>query len=404
MFHQATDLSRGFLPATDPIMVLPELSKEGKLLALNKEINGIIRSLPQLLAEKKLREVIDQLEVTCCDQHIILEHHNVMQKKAAALFLSMIAQAYVFAEPANPPKEIPSVIAQNLYRIAFLGQRRPMLAYSEYALHNWYRIDPAKPVTLQNIQPIVTFTGTPDEIWFIKIHVAIEAVCIHALQAAKRIHACLIQTEKPYSADEIKKSFEIITIAMLEATELMHRMKDNCHADVFFHQLRQYWKGWDTIINETSGKKGVMLQGVDTGKNESYAYSGVSGAQSSIVPALDAILNIKQPVNSMFEQLDHFKSYMPREHQAIISNFGLCKTRRYVKGADNHALSQAYNEACGAVAKFRGAHLAVVHSYIYQQAKAAGINKEAIAGTGGAPASHYLSERLMTTQQHKLSM
>jgi len=50
----------------------------------------------------------------------------------------------------------------------------------------------------------------------------------------------------------------------------------------------------------------------------------------------------------------------------------------------------------------RGAHLALVHLYIYKQAEEQGIQRNVITGTGGAPIETYLANRFSQTRSSML--
>ena len=50
-----------------------------------------------------------------------------------------------------------------------------MLSYASYALHNWRRLDPQKPIELGNVVLLQNFLGGLDEEWFVLIHIDIEA-------------------------------------------------------------------------------------------------------------------------------------------------------------------------------------------------------------------------------------
>ena len=73
-----------------------------------------------------------------------------------------------------------------------------------------------------------------------------------------------------------------------------------------------------------------------------------------------------------------------------------------MKHGDNEALCEVYDKAVSALIRFRGAHIRVVHDYVYQQAINVGVSKKQIAGTGGTVADYYLSERFKTTREQKL--
>ena len=52
--------------------------------------------------------------------------------------------------------------------------RPPVLSYASYALDNWRRLDPTKPIQLDNIVLLQNFLGGLDEEWFVVVHIQIE--------------------------------------------------------------------------------------------------------------------------------------------------------------------------------------------------------------------------------------
>lgn len=408
MFHHSLDLTRGFLPSTDPLTMLPEdTDNPHQELVFNKVINSIIQRLPTLLKEKKLGEEIKTIDHTFASHFLILEKWNDEQRILAVLFLSSIAQAYIFEDVNAKRQEIPAVIAKNLYRLAYEYQHRPMLTYNEYVLCNWKRLDTSKPISLENIEPIVTFTGTEDEKWFIKIHVVIEAECAMALKAANSLYKILktisksddIDTEK--IAHEIKMKLIFIKLSLDAAVILIRKMKEKCQPSIFWEQLRPFLQGWHAVSDIENRKKGVVFAGLENHEHDAYLYHGPSGAQSSILPALDAILNVKHEINSMSEHLDLFKSYMPRAHREIILKFERSSVSSFVETSSNDGLHRAYNETVLSVKQFRGAHLRLVHDYIYKPAALQGIEKKQIVGTGGSPLNLYLTGRFNSTGESR---
>jgi indoleamine 2,3-dioxygenase len=80
------------------------------------------------------------------------------------------------------------VLAAPWYRIAESLGRPPVLSYSSYALHNYFRFDPSREIECGNLALIQNFLGGIDEEWFILIHVEIERKAGPAMAA---LPACL---------------------------------------------------------------------------------------------------------------------------------------------------------------------------------------------------------------------
>jgi indoleamine 2,3-dioxygenase len=383
----------GFLPAQAPETTLPEKS------AYQSKINHIIHNLPALLKAKTLRAEVDALNAEFPNPVLELEKGNKAQKTAALCFLTAIAQAYVCEDTAKPIQHLPATIAKPLYALAKSRQRFPMITYSDYVLNNWRLIDDTKPVSLDNIETIVSFSGTKDEAWFIKIHVAIEAVSAKAITAAQTAYHESLKNNP--DASVIEQSLRAMTESLNQSIDIMHKMKDNCHPEVFWNVLRPYLGGWEKVKPANCEDAGVRFEGIQTRDTKPFAFGGPSGAQSSIVPALDTALKIKHDIDGMHKKLLEFKEYMPNQHQAFILQFTNSKIKSVAKHSSNPELIAAYDDAVSAVKRMRGAHLGLVHAYIYNPAANQGIPAHVITGTGGAPIKGYLGGRL--TDTHTLS-
>jgi len=394
IFQQASvDLSNGFLPGTRPVTKLPDNSE------YHKRLNDIISNLPTLIKEKLLRKTIDDLDKEFVNAELSLEKGNKAQKNTAIMFIVAIAQGYIFEDTKNPANIIPAVIAKNLYLLCKSRQRFPMITYADYVLNNWRMKNPCGEITLDNIEPIFTFTGTTDEAWFIKIHVAIESACGQALRAAEATYL-----EAKNSAPDTKKMSSALTAiaeSLQKAIDVMHEMKTGCNPDTFWDIMRPYLSGWDKIKATGSDDLGVKFAGIRTKDTKPFDFTGPSGAQSSIVPALDNALRIKHEIDGMFKLLLKFKEYMPNDHQAFIAHFSDSKIKTVVYKSGSPTLIDAFKSAIDAVQKMRGAHLGLVHQYIYKTAGARGIPAHVITGTGGAPIDGYLAGRYEDTLKVK---
>lgn len=367
------DAKRGFLPVKSPLTALPNNCD------IHIELNRIAHNLPLLLKTNTLRDEIDALNKKYSDASLKLQINNKQEKDIAILTLTMLTQAYIWQTPNQPNNLIPAVISKNLEMLCQPHPKRfPILTYSDYVLNNWKLIDPNIGFTLENIEPIFTFTGVRDEAWFIKIHLAIEAASGAALRSVYEI-CCFNNTE-----DQIIRLLNIVSESLKKATTILLRMKEHCNPEFFYQTLRPFLTGWDK-------KLGIRFEG-----NESIRqYKGPSGAQSSILPVLDEALGVKHEKDEMYEHLLLFKQYMPHKHSSFI-NF--IQTRAIPLGENSsERLIESLNNAIKGVQDFRFMHrYAMVGRYIEKQViKNAEPGKS--TGTGGTTID-YLEKR------HKNSM
>lgn len=377
----------GFL-SKDNLKELPVYS------VLHGELNIIIKNLPELLNKKQLRLKIDALNKKYSHSKKIVLLSNTHEKNIAILMLTMLAQAYIWESLEKPANIIPDIIACNLEILSRSMQRYPIMSYRDYVLNNWYCIGPKNGITLDNIEPIFTLTGDISEKWFIKIHVVIEALsapAIHALYEASLLNYMMNPHDSlKYKSDE-KYLIELLThgvaASINKATKVLLKMKDHCVPEFFYQRLRPLLNGWDD-------KLGIMFE---KEQNMSHNYKGSSGAQSSVLPALDAGLGVKHEMNSMFQHLLTFQQYMPLEHQHFINQL---KIRAIIsKPYHSNEVTEALHCAVQEVQRFRFMHYhVIIHNFIAKPGVNKGVSSDMMTGTGGTDIDDYLLKRHSNTQ------
>lgn len=381
----------GFLPVNEPMCGLLERS------ALDKALNNLLKQLPVLIRDRSLRSQIDAFNMEYASKLNPLRGYVPRAIESNLLALGMLAQAYIFENPAQPVNVLPAILSEQILQLSSMTKRLPVLTYSNYILNNWQLIDKYTPISLENIKPLFTFTGSVDEEWFINIHVAIEAACHHALIAAKK------SLNAKLSLEQWIELYELIANSLSEARIILLRMKEHCQPDYFYHILRPFLSGWETVKTQVEGREesGIRFQrAVSANEKEPLrCYRGSSGAQSGILPAFDAFLNIKQENDPMHKVLQEFQAYMRPEDRALIACLGKNNIQALLQQEKDERLVQAVENATKQQALFRMAHISIVHQFIYAPAKKLGISSEVIKGTGGTPTEEYLGKRAVVTQQ-----
>jgi indoleamine 2,3-dioxygenase len=163
--------------------------------------------------------------------------------------------------------------------------------------------------------------------------------------------------------------------------------------------VRPYIHGWK---NNPSLHDGVAYEGVEAYGGRPQRFRGETGAQSSIVPALDAFLCIAHAEDPLRAYLGEMRDYMPPPHRAFIEAIEAGPSLRpfvAAAGATDTALRAAYDSCIGHIQRFRSVHLEVAASYIARQAQTGGANPNAV-GTGGTPFMEYLKKHRDETAAH----
>jgi indoleamine 2,3-dioxygenase len=384
---EAFDVSpqRGFLPAQDPLRRLPGAFDRWEHLAVE---------LPKLLVSDRLRRVIDGLPVIETDSLA-----PGAQLERAMLLLSYLGHAYVWGGGAGvePAKRIPAGLAVPWYAIAQRLGRPPILSYASYALHNWRRLDPAGPLSLGNICLLQNFGAGVDEEWFILIHVDIEAKAAPALAAlGPAQHAVRRGDERA-----LEWHLSAVAAALSAICRTMDRMPEYCDPYVYYHRVRPYIFGWK---NQPALPDGLLYDGVAAYGGRPQQFRGETGAQSSIVPALDALLGVPHANDPLRAYLMEMRQYMPPKHRAFIEAVERGPAvRDFVlsRGASNPALRDVYNRCLQLVESFRARHLEYAARYINSQNRDKTGNPTDI-GTGGTPFMPYLKKHLDETSVRKI--
>jgi len=403
VINTMTDIQRGFLTLDNPVSHLPLTSP------LNIRLNHIISHLPELLRAGKLRQEVTALNAEMANATIDIDDGNIQQQNAAILILLMIAQGYVWENPCQPENMIPAILARNIYSLCKSQQRFPALTYADYVLYNWKLKDSSKEISLDNIEPLATFTGQSDEAWFITIHVVIEAVCGKALEAAfqaSRLAHVVKTTHQPWSPTveiQLCEYLEKISLTLQEAMDILSKMQDGCDPHFYWSTLRHYLNGWEKVKTDTDNdaNHGVYFDGVVIhGKMPKFRYKGPSGAQSSIMPALDAALGLNHDIDEMYQTLLAFQQYMPPNHMLFIQVMKLSELKHLIQTINSSALTEAWKNALHYLGVFRLEHLKLVQQYIYHPAEKQGLSTLDLTGTGGSPLSQYLGSRYESTRNN----
>ncbi|HEY2921677.1 MAG TPA: hypothetical protein VGK77_22045 [Candidatus Binatia bacterium] len=376
------DAERGFLPRPDPLDCLPkgfdaweEVGRELPKLMLTGTIRRFIRQLPLLDAARL---------------------GNDRQRKRAMAILSFVGHAYVWGEKETV-SSLPSCLAVPWYQVARMLGRPPVLSYASYVLDNWRRVDAHNPIEVGNIVLLQNFLGGQDEEWFVLIHVAIEAIAGAALEAIAAAQRAVSDEESEGVAD----CLETIGWAVEAMNRILLRMTERCDPYVYFHRVRPYIHGW---ANQPSIPQGLVYEGVEDYGGTPQRFRGETGAQSSIIPALDAVLGVTHAEDMLRSYLNEMRDYMPPRQRAFIEAVEAGPSvRQYVlRHSKAHpTLRDAYNAAIDGVCRFRSTHLEYAHSYINKQSRGDTRNPTSV-GTGGTPFIPYLTKHRNETKSHRV--
>lgn len=382
------DLSpeRGFLP-DDPLGELTDFP----------ELNELGRTLPKLLSTRRVRRFINE--------HFRLSRPiprswRPADARAAMRILSFAGHAYVWEVPEQPAATLPPQLAQPWHDVAQQVGRPPVLSYASYALDNWRRLDPTQPIELDNIVLLQNFLGGQDEEWFVAVHIQIERQAGPGLAGLLRAMRGAAEDKE----EEVVLGLRSVALAQIEMRDTLLRMKERCDPYVYYNRVRPYIHGWK---NSPTLPDGLVYEGVPAYAGRPQQFRGETGAQSSIVPCLDAALGIAHAQDPLTLYLQEMREYMPPRHRALLQTLeattdglGRPLLLGYVcdRRSGHPGLRDDYCTCVDLLAQFREIHIGYADAYIYRQHQSHSSNPTAV-GTGGTPFMTYLQKHLDETKQ-----
>ncbi len=378
----APDPQRGYLPVIDP---LPRLD------ASFEPWETTAAGLPKLMLGDHLRETLAALPPFPLDQL-----HDTAALERAMVILSFLGHAYVWGG-AEPAGRIPASITVPWWAVAARLGRPAVLSYASYALHNWRRLDPAAPVALGNIALLQNFLGGLDEEWFVLVHVDIEARAAPGLAALLPAQAAVGRGE----AAALRSALETVAPAVEAMCRSMDRMPEGCDPYIYYRRVRPYIHGWK---DNPALPDGVVYEGVGTKEGRAVRLRGETGAQSAIVPALDAALGVAHARDPLKAYLEEMRHYMPPAHRGFVERLerGPSIREAVVARRADAGLRSAYNDCVALLGRFRTTHLEYAARYVHRQARH-GAGNPTDVGTGGTPFMAYLRKHREETEAHRLA-
>ncbi len=355
---------RGFLPADDPARAFPPDTPWAMLDALG-------RDLPSLLYQEGFRDYVRRLEIPDwpadraeADSLPLLRLYYVRLGFLASAYINQVSQPRATRLPAN--------IAGPLCRACKLLGRPPILSYDGYVLYNWKRFDPQGPIALGNIDTLQNFVHLYDEHWFILVHVEIEAIAADIVAAIARIQRGL----DPPQPEVIDRELEVIADAIRRQTAVLRRIPEHMDPALYYRTFRPYIRFFENVVYE----------GVDEAPMN---FRGETGAQSSILPMLTALMKLRHDPSILTQHLEDMRRFMPEEHRRLIQHVEAMPSLRPL--ADKHA----YNNVLEAMAAFREVHYRWAQEYIHRWV-------DDPRGTGGTPYMKWLRQLIDETRAQRL--
>ncbi|MDP3763609.1 MAG: hypothetical protein Q8Q92_03090, partial [bacterium] len=275
---------------------------------------------------------------------------NEAEKNRAMMIYGFGASAYVHS--ASPPRKILCKnLAQPLVWLSSHFDKPAILSYCSYSLSNWKRIDASKDIELGNIKLLQNFIELYDENWFILIHVDIERKASLAIESAVAAISCVENED----AHNLLLNLKAVSASIAMMIDTLKRMPEYCSPEIYYKMVRPWIMYFDSVVYENVDVEPKKLR-------------GETGAQSSIMPFLEAALGLSHQESVLTQHLQTMRSYMPLKHRLLIETVEkTSRIREFIINSGSAELKEAYNNCLERMFEFRNIHLNYAHSYIHQK-------------------------------------
>lgn len=383
------DVSK-FVPEESPLDALPRFYEPWE---------NIVRQLPKLIKDGKLRETVADLQILPVS-HSLLPTNRHWQR--AYSVLTFISQGYLFENVTSVVDTLPKQLAIPWVEVSRQCGLPPVTTYAAVVLWNWKLINPNKPPSLDNVRALFTYTGTHAEEWFYIVHLAIELAAAPGIKSANECYEAISKED----SEKVVASLNAVASSIVAMIELIKKMRDGCTPEEFFHSVRIWQSGSesDMFPNGLKYESAIVKKFDDkTIREDCMKFSGASAVQSSIMPAYDILLGI-QHTESNKDFLELQRWHMPLDHrQYLLEKSQLKSARDYVlQKKANVNLVDAYNNCITEIANFRKQHIQLVTSYIINQLPQSDDDGDQARGTGGSLIMEFLKRIRDHVIEHEL--
>jgi len=389
--HFSVGSANGFFPSSPPLVNLPTMFQP--LTRILNEIpmtkmDGSLGLLGMKDLGRTVQEELPVIDVSKIEDPVLL----------TALFrdYSFTASSYLL-EPAHHTlletgkygvarSVLPSCLAIPL---EILGKKLgcfPFLDYANaYSLNNWRIADSDLPMHYNNIKVMRQFNGCSDERGFISTHSSMVYHSYILIQAGQ--DAILSAAEKDTYG--LARALRTHAEGLDKIYDQFREMWRVCNPKAYL-QFRTFIMG--PLGNSEMFPDGLTYEGVDP---EPRYYRGETGAQDSMIPATDNLLQLHYPKNSLTSYLEDLRDYRPKDHRAYIEWVQKAASQVDLKkvALTSSRSSLALLENLNLVAKFRSQHWTMTKQYILNHTKFP-------RATGGTPITTYLPNLLGATLEY----
>lgn len=260
-----------------------------------------------------------------------------------------------------------------------------------YSLYNYSLADPALGTSsYSNLRLVRSFEKGLDpkssEAGFVLTHVHMVEKTAPLINGAVSLLSAI--EDAPANTDAVHQAFHNMLSAMQKIEASMENM--------WTHSLPKDYNSYRTFIfgitNQSMFPNGVIYEGINN--NSPLFFRGESGANDSIIPLLDHLLEVTSlmPSNPLTEILADFRSYRPKPHREflawVLSKSAELGVRSYCCGdGSDTETTVLYLRLLDHVRSFRWRHWLFAREYIIKRSRHP-------TATGGSPIVTWLPNQL----------
>ncbi|CAN6603260.1 indoleamine 2,3-dioxygenase [Trichomonascus vanleenenianus] len=346
---------------------------------------SLAENFPALILTRRLRGLVDKMPLLSTDRL-----DGEAEWRRAVVILGFIAHGYVWSGD-QPSDHLPKQVSEPWVKVCDHFELPAIVTYAGVCLWNYKKIIPDEDLTLDNLATLHTFTGSIDESWFYLVSTAIEkqgAPCLTT--GLEAIHAC-----RRGDSETVVRCLQTLAESIDAINTSLGRMYDMCDPHTFYFRIRPYLAGWKNMTDAG------LPKGVRYGDEKEYRQiSGGSNAQSSLIQALDILLDVEhhptgerprktpgtegespKPVSEKKRNnfIHEMRTYMPGPHRRFLESLQqVADIRNYVMSHKDEtpALVISYDACLAMLRAFRDKHIQVVSRYIILQAREAQRKKQ----------------------------
>ncbi|KAH9483962.1 Indoleamine 2,3-dioxygenase 1 [Psilocybe cubensis] len=318
----------------------------------------------------------------------------------AHMVLAWLVNFYVHSmpRPQGTPALVPKSLAVPLTQISRHLAMAPVLTFADTVLWNWELVNPAEPLSMDNIRFVNLFSGTDDERNFYQSSARAE------LRGVEILRIIDDYTSHPNIRDltaisKVARDLTRLSGIVDSISEIIQSVRPNCDPHVFYWDIRPWFEGSDA---KGPTEPGWIYEGVDV--SEPLDLSGPSAGQSSVMHALDIFLDIdhklgqrRYPAPSSENKradlgfMERMRRYMPGKHQDYLRQLSSISLTVREVARSTPALRDPYDNAVTALKRLRDQHIRIACLYIVT------MSRSTPGSRAGCPASAMI-ERLQAAR------